>query len=288
MRTLARRLILGALALALAGCGEVQAPHHRPTSERAAHEIAPSLVGVHWWLAASALRRLDAAAGSSWTNAVFRPANTTLIVGPSQAASYAGWAGHRALDATSLAGVREALRVATSGDVVLLDLEHWPRSPLAEQLQAGATFTQAGTLARAAGVDLVAAPATDLALVLTPGQRVRTGFLASGVVQAASRAAQILEIQAQGLEATPSRYASFVDQVEVLARSANPTIRFVLGLSTNPSGQRVSATTLAQDIALTKATASGYWLNIPQAGVSCPRCGIAQPQVAVALLRGES
>lgn len=287
MRALARRLVPGALALALAGCSGAQASQHRPTSQRRVREIAPSLAGVHWWIAASALRRLDTTAGTNWTSRVFRPATTTLIVGPSQAARYSGWAGHLALDATSLAGVRQALTVATSGDVVLLDLEHWPHTPLAEQLQAGVTFAQAGGLTRAAGVELVAAPSRDLALVLTPGQRVSTGFLASGVVGAASRAAQILEIQAQGLEGTPSRYRGFVDEVESRARRANPAIRFVLGLSTNPSGQRVSARVLAQDIAMTKATASGYWLNIPQAGSSCPRCGVAQPQVAVSLLRGQ-
>jgi hypothetical protein len=288
VRALAKWLvILVGLGLAAAACGSpTAAPRASKPARSSSPGVAPIAHEVHWWIAAGALRRLEAVAGSGFVDQVFTPATSTLIVAPAQAGEYPSWAGHLALDATSLGGVRAALRVARPGDVVLLDIEHWPRTPLAEQLAAAATYQEAGVLARAAGVELVAAPATDLALVLEPGQKVTTGFLASGVVQAAAKAASIFEIQAQGLEANPARYAAYVDVVERLARTANPAVRFVLGLSTNPSGQHVSPTALAADIARTRVDALGYWLNIPQAGISCPRCGVAQPQVAVSLLRG--
>jgi len=293
MRLLSRWLaVVAALGLATVAC-HTPGSSSRPASTLATNTpaqtpapVAPPLRSVHWWIAAGALRRLALVAGSGFVDEIFRPHTTTLIVAPSQAREQTGWAGHLALDATSLAGVRNALRVATPGDVVLLDIEHWARTPLAEQLHAAATYEEAGALARSAGVELVAAPATDLSLVLTPGQKVTTGFLQSGVVQAAATAASILEIQAQGLEENPERYAAYVGEVEQLARAANPSVRFVLGLSTNPSGQRVRPAALATDITLTRKGALGYWLNIPQAGISCPRCGVAQTQVAVSLLRG--
>lgn len=209
-----------------------------------------------------------------------------LIVGPGQAAAWPGWRGHLALDATSLAEVRSALRVATSGDAILLDLEHWPFTPVVEQKEAPAIYTQAGVLVRARGFELIAAPATDLARVLTPGVRTDQGFLSSGLVPAAARAANVMEIQAQGLEADPSRYLRFVERVVAEARGANPSVRVALGLSTNPNGRHVSAALLARDIAATRDIASAYWLNVPAAGAACPRCGVAQPQVAVKLLGG--
>ncbi|MVU77410.1 hypothetical protein GPX89_09135 [Nocardia sp. ET3-3] len=57
------------------------------------------------------------------------------------------------------------------------------------------------------------------------------------------------------------------------------------GLSTNPSGQTVTADQVHAALDATRSFVDGYWLNIPQAGTACPRCGTAQPQVAVTLLR---
>jgi hypothetical protein len=273
-----------AAGILLAACGASSAAPRR--SSPSEHHVVPALATVHWLLAASALRKLEAAAGPAWTEAAFNPRTTTLIVSPAAAGSWRPWAGHLALDATSLAGVRAALAVATPGDAILLDLEHWPRTPPAEQADAAAVYEEAGALLQGRGIELIAAPATDLALVLAPGQRVDVGFLASGVVPAAARAASMLEIQAQGLEANTARYVGFVEAVVAEARSANPSVRFALGLSTNPSGQVVSPAALAADIAATRRIASAYWLNIPSAGASCPRCGVAQPQVAISLLEG--
>ncbi len=282
-----------AAGCALAGCGVGAAGAHRSaaTAKRRSAVVGAAqttLPGVHWVLASGALRRLEQAGGASWASAVFRPQTTTLIVAPSAIGQWSSWQGHIWLDATSLAGVRAALAVATPGDAVLLDLEHWSRTPMSEQLNAAATYEHAAALAEEAHVPLVAAPATDLALVLTPGLRVTQGFLSSGIVQAAARGASVFEVQAQGLETNPARYVSYVRAVVAQARQANPSIGIVLGLSTNPSGEHVAASELREDIALTRSFAQGYWLNVPQGGASCPRCGVAQPEVAVALLKGSA
>jgi hypothetical protein len=272
-------------SLIAAGCGvssrQAGKSIRRQASGRSSSSISKT---YHWFIAASALKKLEDTAGKSWLGEHLNPENATLIVAPSQMSKWPAWSGHMAIDSTSLDGVRRALAVVTSGDFVILDLEHWSRTPLDEQLNAAETYKEAFILCQSRKVPLIAAPATDLALAIKPGERITTGFLESGVIGAAAAAASEFEIQAQGLEANPARYLNYVHEVVAQARASNPNINFVLGLSTNPNGQRVSASELIADVRESGAISRQYWLNIPQGGPSCPRCGIAQPQVAIALL----
>lgn len=93
------------------------------------------------------------------------------------------------------------------------------------------------------------------------------------------------EIQAQGAEMNVAAYQSFVVATTHTARQTNPTVTILAGLSTNPGGQHVTATALYAAVRATHRTVNGYWLNIPAGGLYCPRCGIPQPQVAIALIK---
>jgi hypothetical protein len=56
------------------------------------------------------------------------------------------------------------------------------------------------------------------------------------------------------------------------------------GISTNPSGQQVTAAQFAAVVNAVRWYVNGFWLNIPAGGAACPRCGTPQPQVALPLL----
>jgi ATP phosphoribosyltransferase regulatory subunit HisZ len=69
------------------------------------------------------------------------------------------------------------------------------------------------------------------------------------------------------------------------ARAVNPKVLVFAGLSTNPSGKRVTAQQLFDAVQATRAEVDGSWLNIPGGGAYCPKCGEPQPQVDIDLLR---
>ncbi|MGC8512158.1 MAG: hypothetical protein ACP5P1_03855 [Acidimicrobiales bacterium] len=168
---------------------------------------------------------------------------------------------------------------------LLLDLEAWPLTPTGEQHQPIQAADQALNAARDAGKTLIFTPGTDLVKVLVghpvhgPALSVAYDRLIAGPGAGTS---DVLEVQAQGTEGTSlsSSFASFGVAAARAVRSSEPVL---VGLSTNPDGRTVSPADL---LALVRSVpdATGFWLNIPQAGKACPRCGAAQPQVGVAFL----
>ncbi|QIS11288.1 hypothetical protein [Nocardia arthritidis] len=103
------------------------------------------------------------------------------------------------------------------------------------------------------------------------------------VTVGAAASADVIDIQAQGSEADTAKFADFVRQAAAQARQRNPRVVVLAGLSTNPSGQRVTTDQLQQAVAATRSFVDGYWLDIPAVGTACPRCGTPQPEVAVPL-----
>jgi hypothetical protein len=134
-------------------------------------------------------------------------------------------------------------------------------------------------------VKVTSAPAADLAKVIAPGANIWSTYLDKGIVSDYAKYSSAIDIQAQGLESRPSIYKAFVDRAAALARHANPKIVIYAGISTNPSGQQVSASTIVSDIEATRDVVSGYWFNVPSGGAACPRCGVGEPTVAVAVVR---
>jgi hypothetical protein len=168
--------------------------------------------------------------------------------------------------------------------MILYDPEHWSFTPLAQQLAVGPATSTAASIVHGAGLKLIVAPATNLAQVNAPGESTANAFMQTNDLQKVASNADWVEIQAQGLERNPGRYAAYINEALRQIRLANPSAVVYAGLSTNPSGPAVSVAELIEDVRLTSSSVSGYWLNIPSPGTACPRCGQPQPQIAIDLL----
>jgi hypothetical protein len=206
----------------------------------------------------------------------------TYIVGSSskaaEVANISNWTSRKSTTVTDL----RAADFTDATAAVLYDDEDWSLTPEAQQQDPAKYEAEGYRLSRAHGVVFIAAPAMDLVRVLDPdgsGSTVQR-FLGLDLIGQAARDADVVDIQAQGLEGS-AQYASFVTAAARQARSANPDVKVLAGLSTNPSGRAISATVLAADADAVRGVVDGYWLNIPSSGTACPQCGTARPQTAV-------
>jgi hypothetical protein len=229
---------------------------------------------------------LDDVAGPAVVARYLAGPQTTVIVNAAIPSGLAGWHVTFAVDTRSLAEIRADLAGSLSPRIsmVLYDPEHWQFTPLSEQSAPGPAARTAASLARAAGRQLIVAPATNLAQVTAPGASTARAFIQTDDLGKIAPSANWVDIQAQGLERNPQRYASYVSQAVSQIRSANPSAVIYAGLSTNPSGSPVTAAELIADVGLTSADLTGYWLNIPGPGASCPACGLPQPQIGLDVL----
>lgn len=170
---------------------------------------------------------------------------------------------------------------------VIYDNEYWPQTPVGEQQNPALYYKQAAALAHAHGLQLIAAPATDLVSVLSPGFTGNryTEFVRLGIAGAAAKYADIYEIQAQGTDTNVNQYTSFVEQAASQARAANPKVTVLAGLSTKTAVKVVTAAQLFAAVQATSGVVSGYWMNIPGQSVACPSCGVPQPAIAQELLQ---
>ena len=241
--------------------------------------------GTRWLIAASAISKLDEAAGSAVVARYLDGSQTTIITGPAIPAFLADWHVNFALDTRSLQEIRQGIRDSLSPRIsmILYDPEHWSFTPIVEQSAVGTSTRTAAAITHGAGRELIAAPATNLAQVTTPGESTATAFLQTSDLEKVAASANWVEIQAQGLERNPSRYAAYIEEALGQIRLGNASAVVYAGLSTNPSGPPVSAAELVEDVRLTSSVVSGYWLNIPSQGTACPRCGQPQPQIAIDL-----
>jgi hypothetical protein len=190
---------------------------------------------------------------------------------------------------TSYAALKRALEAGAIGPsvrAIMYDNEAWRFTPPAEQRDP-ATYTRlAARLVHEHGLLFIAAPAVDLTRVLAPGpERRYDAYLRLGIAGSAARFADVFDIQAQGSEMGEAVYSSFVERAAAQARAANPKVIVIAGISTNPSGQRVTAATILHAIDATKHFVDGYWLNVPKPGPYCPGCKEFRPDIAIEVLR---
>jgi hypothetical protein len=180
---------------------------------------------------------------------------------------------------------REELPPGTSA--VLYDPEAWSFTPAAEQRDLPRAMARAAGLAHGQGLPIIIAPALSLTTVLAANSRAPRWrrYLELGLAAAAAEAADEVELQAQSLERDTRTYASFVKAAAEQARAANPRVRLLAGLSTNPPGDRVTGRQLSAAVRATRGLVDGYWLNIPRPGPKCPTCNPPQPGLGIDLLR---
>ena len=202
-----------------------------------------------------------------------------------------GWRALPAATFPSYAAMAKALQgsqVPAEVKAIIYDNESWTFTPPGEQHDLERFEKLAAEAIHRAGRIFIATPAADLVPVLSPnverGKRYDE-YLRLGIPRMAARWADVYEVQAQGSEDNLPLYTRFVKAAAAEARVANPKVRVFAGLSTNPSGKRVTAKQLYDAVEATRGAVDGYWLNIPGGGAYCPKCGEPQPQVAVDLLR---
>jgi hypothetical protein len=239
-------------------------------------------------MAGSAVSKLEGITSSVTVASYLDGPQTTILTSSTIPSDLSGWHVTFALDTRSLAEIRSGVDDGLTSRIseILYDPEHWSYTPLTEQLNVGASTQQAESLAHAAGRQLIVAPATNLAeAAAAPGESAASSFIQTDDLAKVAANANIVEIQAQGLERNSSRYAAYVAQAVGQIRSANPSATIYAGLSTNPSGGPVTAAELVAAVRATSSEVTGYWLNIPSPGSACPACGEPQPQLALDLFQ---
>ncbi len=275
-------LLGSGLLLLAAGCS-ANSPAPTPTTAGAtASGTAASATGLTWVIDRAALADLGAAGMSnSQLSELFNNAHTYIVgsaSGTAESANISAWTNPRSITVTDL----RAAGFSRGAAAVLYDVEDWALTPKAQQRNPAEYEAEGHRLARARGVVFIAAPAMDLVRVLDPNGSgtVAQRFLNLDLIGQAARNADVVDIQAQGLEGS-SQYTSFVTAAAAQAKAANPDVKVLAGLSTNPSGRTISAAVLARDAESVRGVLDGYWLNIPSSGTACPTCGTARPRVAV-------
>ncbi|HET9171316.1 MAG TPA: hypothetical protein VFN97_17895 [Actinospica sp.] len=280
-----RRLaVLGSgLLLLAAGCSSNSpspAPTPAPTSP--ATGTAAGAGGLTWVIERTALAALGTAGMSNTQlSELFNNAHSYILgsaAADSESADLRNWSSPQSITVTDL----RPAGFSRGAEAVLYDVEDWAQTPKAQQQNPAEFESEGYRLARARGVVFIVAPAMDLVRVLDPdgAGTVAQRFLSLDLIGQAARYADIVDIQAQGLEGG-AQYASFVTAAARQARAANPGVKVLAGLSTNPSGRSISAAVLTQDANSVRGVVDGYWLNVPSSGSACPTCGTARPQVAV-------
>jgi hypothetical protein len=248
-----------------------------------------SAADLRWMIAAGAIQRFEDAGGPP--GVFYSSADNFIMNGMKGAGGFAK--DYRAIPVAGFRSYADLKAALESGKLpketkaVLYDPESWEFTPSEEQHDIARFAKLAAEEAHRRGLLFIATPAVDLTRVLTPKLTSNRydEFLRLGIPRDASRYADVYEIQAQGSLGNLELYTRFVKEAAAQARTANPKVTVFAGLSTNPSGKRVTPKDLYDAVVATREVVAGYWLNIPSGGAACPKCGEAQPQVAVEMFR---
>jgi hypothetical protein len=162
--------------------------------------------------------------------------------GPNSYVLTGGWAAARA--SMAWASERMFARDLAAGTippnvtVAMYDPEGWPQTPLEERQHPAAAMQAFAELARRAGYTVVITPYVSLVdvdgadCVRARGETLAQAFLRCGFLRRAAQLADVVEIQAQYLEAEPAECRLMVLRAAAQARAANPDVVVVAGLST--------------------------------------------------------
>jgi hypothetical protein len=151
-----------------------------------------------------------------------------------------------AITGTSWASCAQFEADATSGAigadvrVAMYDPERWRQTPVEEQRDPIAAMTRFGDVARQHGYVCMITPHPGLlsvkgsTLARAADETEEAAYERSGITEAAARAADIIETQAQRLQNRPDAYRALVSATAAQARAANPSVLVLSGLSTSP------------------------------------------------------
>jgi hypothetical protein len=201
----------------------------------------------------------------------------------------ASWNAQQVRSFTSYAHIKHAFEKGSiDPDVraIMYDNEGWSFTPSAEQHDPANFVKLAAQLVHEHHLLFIATPAVDLTRVLAPGPEKRyEAYLRLNLAADSARYADVYNIQAQGSIRNLEQYSSFVRSAAEQARAANPNVTILAGISTNPSGQHVTADDIIHAIDATRQYVAGYWFNVPKPSEYCPKCNDFRPDIAVEVLK---
>ena len=164
--------------------------------------------------------------------------------------------------------------------VAMYDPERWKYTPVEEQRDPVAAIGRFVARCRELGYISMVTPYPRL--VTVRGARFRAGrgeaeedaYLRSGIAAAAG-AADICETQAQRLESDPQAYRAFVAATAEQARTANPRVVMLSGLSTSP-GFAATPRMLLEAFTSVRDVVDGHYVSLSKG---------RHPEVLTAFLR---
>lgn len=215
--------------------------------------------------------------------ASFDAPTTAMFLGGSTSFGLGGWGSA----APAVAWASEARfaddllhgRIPDDVRVVMYDPEAWDATPINEQMDPVSAMQRFESLARTHGYVVVITPHPNLvaaagaACAAGAGEAIEHAFLRCEIEAEAARYADVVEVQAQYLEADPGAYHRFVAAAAAQARDANPGVLVLSGLSTNFASD---PSTLYVAWRSVLGTVNGHYLNVPHG---------RRPETALAFLR---
>jgi hypothetical protein len=151
--------------------------------------------------------------------------------------------------------------------IAMYDPERWRHTPVLEQRDPIGAMARFGDLARRHGYVCMITPHPGLVSVegssLAPevDETEEAAYMRSGITEAAARAADIVETQAQRLQNRPDAYRDLVSATAARARAANASVLVLSGLSTSP-GFPATPRMLLDAWASVKDIVDGHYLSL--------------------------
>ncbi|MDA8026793.1 MAG: hypothetical protein M0T78_09690 [Actinomycetota bacterium] len=186
---------------------------------------------------------------------------------------------------TSVKSLVQAIQsgaLPTWAKAVIYDPEYWALTPTTEQSDPVTASSMASVAARQAGLIYVVTPALDLTKALAPNTAPNgQSLIEMGLYGKLAKAADVIVIQSQSLEGNLPAYSSLLSQSSSQARSANPNIDVLGGLSTNLRSASLGLINLTSAYSSGLTQVNGYWFNVPGKSIQCPTCSQANFQLAM-------
>jgi hypothetical protein len=159
-------------------------------------------------------------------------------------------------------------RVAPGIRTVLYDPERWQRTPAVEQRDPATYLRRFAQLAHEHGLRVVETPARSLMAVegarcgQNSGETLDHATLRCSLPAHAARYADVVEIQSQASQRDAGAYASYVRTAAAQARTANPKVVVLAGLSTSPGDMVATSRELIAAAEAVRADVRGFYMSV--------------------------
>ena len=220
----------------------------------------------NWILAASTMNNVSGY-NSTVANAAFNNSGTylTAALGSNNPVP-SGWRSVPTLNLKSYADFSSAVSSGTVPSwtkAVLYDPEAWTQTPTNEQQDVVTYIKLFCQLAHAHNWLCIITPGTDLMNVYpkNSGETNQQAFVRYNIDGQAAAVADMVQVQSQTDEFSPTSYASYVSQVYSEVKAANANIPFLSGITANDQGTVASGSVMAAAANSVKSYVNGFFLN---------------------------